>query len=163
MKKFLTSLVAIFAVILVSGCGNGASKSNTDKLTCTVKEEESGVINEASMEFEFVDNKTSKSKAELKMSFTDELNDEEVKQTLEILKPLMQITIDEFDALDGIEASMQTTDKSLKMVVNIDASKVNEEQLKNVEDDNTTIGISGLNQTKEEVKASIEAEGYTCK
>lgn len=148
MKKIKFLLVAVVAVLFVTGCGNN--------LTCTKTEEESGIKVSQTISMDFNGNKVNY----VKMTVDSVAIDETIKDNWDIF---VNILDGQFEPKNEKGIKLSTNNDKNKYTYSVsyevDLNKADKDALEE-------IGLENLltsTDSREDVKKDAEADGYTCK
>lgn len=145
MKKFLGLCLTVVVLGVVTGCGS------TKTLTCVQEENEDGLKMKQTIEAVF------KKDSVTKMTMTNEMEvPEEYKSYLSVFESSLKEELSEYENKSGVTVDMKTKDSVLSAVITADLTKMDEETKEELE-------IAGNNKKYDEIKKSMEEEGYTCK
>ena len=142
MKKIFCLLCLLGLSFTLSGCG-------TKTLTCTKSETESGMTNEETMTVKFKDDKPSSATMKMDIKF-----DDSTKSSVDMMYSLLESGLKEAEQ-DGVKVDTKKTDNSITVKLDVDFSKVKDEDGLDLDFDST--------KSFSEVKEEIEEEGYKCK
>ena len=151
MKKVCLIILSLFALTLITGCGN----SKEQKLICTTTESEDGMSFESVISMTYKDDKLKHMTVELNTKVTDST----IRENWEQYKEYMNESNEEFDK-DGVSLKVTTDDKNYEYTttLDIDVENAGEDILKEQ-------GFEGLKQDKstlEESKKDAEEDGAVC-
>ena len=150
MKKMLKLGVVLLAIFLLSGCFGGGGATKT--LNCTISEEEFGMQNYGEIDVEFRGDEVKKITMEMSMEFESA---EEAEMSYEFIAGMYE----EMDAEEGVTVSTDMQGAVLTITMSVDVDRVPEGDFSDDffgSDFDETI-------TYEELKAELEAEGFTCR
>ncbi len=154
MKRRLSMVfLGLAAITLVTGCGSNGSEKT---LTCTVSEEQGGMVQEQTIAMTFKNDKINRLTMDLDNRLTDKSLQDEWEQFTELMDSQKTETKE-----DGISMKVSKDDKnySYKITLEVDLNKAKKDDLE-------TYGLSELvgdDSTLEDVQKSAESDGYTCK
>ena len=140
MKKVI---VLIVVMLLMSGCGKS-------KLTCTKSETEGGVENITTLKTTFKKDDLKKLQLNLEMNLVDE--NEMDKDSFEFSTGVLKSIYDDL-AKDGIKVEDSLKDNKYNIIVDFEENGYSD--LKKI--------INIKLDTFDNLKASLEEDGYTCK
>ena len=148
MKGFLKFGVLALVLVLVSGCGNG---SKGKVLTCTRSEKEDSMSMTMTMKATFEDDKATKLSMDGEIVVGDDM-----ASYVETLKGVFDSQFTPYASKDGVKYDSKVKDKTISYSLEIDKSKVSEDDLKEMDMD--------LSEgSYDEAKESLEKDGWTCK
>lgn len=151
MKKVMSFLLVLVAVVLLTGCGSGKT------LTCTNTEEQNGASMKQTVEMKFKKDKVTN----VKMTLETKAVDSSVKEQWSTVSSMLESMYGNTKDVDGIKVTTKNDDKNFNYTVTvaIDVKKAKEEDL--AEYDMT--GSLDSEVTYEDMKKDAEASGFTCK
>ena len=146
MKKALILGSVFLGTAILTGCGG------TETLSCTKEDDAATGKTITKMDATFEGNKTTK----VDMNVTMELKDEYKDYKDQMVKALETQFASEDK--DGVEVKTSSKDSSVSVDVNVDTTKMKEE------DAQSLFGFStNAKQSKADAQKTLEADGYTCK
>ena len=149
MKSVKVVALLVVGIFLLTGCGS-------QKLTCTMSEEEDGLLTTNEVVMEFDDEKVSQVTMTVDMKITEEVSDDEWEASKSLMTGIFEETNE-----NGIQLSTAVDDSehAFRMVLDIDLTKASADALEEygLED------MVNSTATYDEIKANAEDDGYTCK
>ena len=142
-KRILTGITALSLALVLTGCG-----SNTDKLTCTQSEGSNGFKSEVKQTYKLKDNKVTHLTETKKITL-----DGDMLQYLDENKTSAENIVDSYESVNGITATTESTDNSVTVTVEYDASTM----------DSSYKDAVNMNESYESLKEIKANEGYSCK
>lgn len=151
MKKIKLLAIAVFVVILFTGCG-----SKTETLTCTNTQEASGVSMDQKIVMTFKNNKVSN----LEMTVDSEAANDTIKDNWDIFATALDKQYPSKDK-DGIKVSTTNNkDKHVYQIsIKIDLTKADKKSLAEYDLED----IAGNKSSLDDVKKAAKDSGFTCK
>ena len=150
MKKIKYLVIALVALILITGCGK------SDKLVCTMEEESTGLKMSQTVTIDYNEDKIKG----LSLAFAFKAVDDSIKSNWELFSSSLDSQF-KTTSSDGIKVTTKNDAKkytySLNMQINL--AKATEDEL----DEYDLAGIVDSTESRAEVKKYFEDEGYTCK
>lgn len=146
MKKFLGVFIAVVMLGAVTGCGD------TKTLKCTMEES-----SDDSLKTSQVIEATFKKDTVTKITMTTQVKvSDEYASYLSLMKSSLESEFEEYQDQKGITVAIDAKDNTLSAKITADLDKMDEETKEELDMvDNTA--------SYDEVKQSMEEEGYTCK
>lgn len=152
MKKLGIFLLGVFAIGMVTGCGNNSPKT----LVCTTTENSSGLKMDQEITAVFKGKKVDS----LKLTVDSKADDDAIKENWDSFAEILKEQFAGKDA-EGIKVSTDN-DKdnySYKVTIDVDVTKASDKDLKEFNLD----GIADAQDSIEDAKKDLETAGYTCK
>ncbi len=151
MKKMKVLAIAVFTVVLFTGCG-----SKTETLTCTNTQEASGV----SMEQKIVMTFTNKKVSDLEMTVDSKAVNNTIKDNWDVFANALDKQYPSKDK-DGIKVTTKNDkDKHVYQIsIKIDLNKADKKSLEEYDLED----IAGNKSKIEDVKKAAKDSGFTCK
>ena len=145
MKKFLMLSVPIVALSFATGCGS------TKELNCTMSDESDGMKMSQTVIVEF--KKDTATKLDMTMETTI---DDELKEYASELEDALKSSYSSVEGKDGVTIKTSTKDNVVSFSLVADIEKMDDETKEDLD-------MVGETETYDELKTSLEDEGYTCK
>ena len=151
MKKFRNFAIVLAIVVLASGCGN------SKKLTCSMKDDMSGMETSQNVTVNFKDEKVEKINLSIDFSITDD----SIKENFDEFSKMLDEQYENMESSSAVKLTTKSDKKNYKynVTININAKDAKEEDL-------DQYGMSNLVDSKvsiEDAKKEFEDLGYTCK
>ena len=153
MKKISIAFTCLLAVFLVAGCGKAVDKEQ--KLVCTTTQNEDGMDIEQIISMTYKNDKLNHMTIEVNTKITDST----VQENWKMFKSSMDENNKEFDK-DGVSLKISTDDQNYEYNTTLDVDVINaskealeEQDLADLKDDNSTLESS---------KKEAEKDGATC-
>lgn len=140
MKKKLISLMAI-TVLFMTGCGNKTLK-------CTYTQENDGYDIKSTYQITFDSDEVSKLTMQSEIAL-----DDDYKTYIESYEESAAEVATEYNEIEGFKATTASKNNTVTLKVVATASKMSEED----------ISSYSMDLTYDELKETLETEGYTCK
>ena len=145
MKKILMVGVPILALLFTSGCGN------TKELSCTMSDNANGM--EMSQDVKVTFKKDTAKKLDMSMKIT---LDDELKDYASEMEKEMKSEYASMEDAKGVTIKTSTKDNVVSLNVVADLDKMDDEAKEELD-------LAGKTETYDELKKSLEDQGYTCK
>lgn len=149
MKSVKVVALLVVSIFLLTGCGS-------QKLTCTLSEEEDGMIYTSEVIMTFKDDKVN----EFTMNMDMKLNDDDMITMWDSFVSTMNSTFEPVEE-DGIKISTAVDEDNHAFRVTYEVS-LDEASEETIEEYDLSDMINS-DETLEEIKSGMEEEGYTCK
>ena len=150
MKKLVLSLILV--LVVATGCSGVLSKNKT--LECIQDDHDENMNTAIKSVVEFDGDKVKAVEMEAKMEFLGE----EAETSATFMNSLFAAVIEEFNALEGVEAAVDLEDGVFTYSISIDYTKISDEALETLDMD---LDID-TDATIDSIKAEAEADGATC-
>lgn len=145
MKKTLITLVAVVMMVLLTGC-----EAKEEVLTCTLKQEQTGMVMNQEIEAEFVNNEV------VDMSMDIDVNlDDTYAPYIDTMKTTFE---EQFKTYSDNGAKVEVTSEGnvVEIDIDFDLKNMSLEQKKNLD----MLDVYG---TKAATQEELEKQGYTCR
>ena len=143
MKK---TIVILSLILLLTGCGN-------NKLECTIEQEEGGVKTFGTTTLTFENNKIKSTQIKMDVIIPDEY-----KSMLELMISSLNSTYERYKEYGAVVSVEQKSDTNIQANISFETSNLTIENLEKLEKE--SMYFKG---NKNEVKKSLEEEGFICK
>lgn len=145
MKKFLGVCLTVVMLGAITGCGDSKT------LKCVKTETDDGLKMKQTIEAVF------KKDSVTKMTMTNDIEvSDEYAAFLDVFKSSLKEEFSEFENKTGVTVDMKTKGNVLSAVITADLTKMDE---KTKED----LDMVDNEQNYDDIKKSMQEEGYTCK
>lgn len=143
-KKIIMPAILVAVALVLSGCGK------TETLTCTMSQDESGMVMNSKMEAIFEGNEVTKIDLNI-----DAKIDESLSAYVTTMEDVIEAQYEKYKK-EGTTVNVSSKDNVIKADLSFD--------LKNMSDkDKEELDLIDTKGTKEATKKELEKEGYTCK
>ena len=146
MKNFMKVCTLALVLVLVSGCG---SKSNV--LTCTMKEEESGMKMTSTAKMTFDKDKATKINLVMSVDLDDSM-----KNYVKLMATSLESQFSELKDKKGVTLKTNTKDSNVTVTIDADLTKMD----KAAKD---ALDLDGTDGNMKDAKKALEKAGYKCK
>ncbi len=152
VKKLGVFLLGVFAIGMVTGCGNNSPKT----LVCTTTENSSGLKMDQEITAVFKGKKVDS----LKLTVDSKAEDDAIKENWDSFASILKEQFSGKDA-EGIKVTTKDDKKnySYKVEINVDVTKAADKDLKEF----NLNGIADAKDSIDDAKKDLEKAGYTCK
>lgn len=147
MKRIGLLVVAVFGVLILTGCGGKT-------LTCTNSESTSGLSMDQKIVATFNGEKVSRMKLEVEAKATSDL----YKKNWDTLAKTLEEQYSNKNK-DGIKVTTSNKNYTYKISIDIDVKKAKDEDLKDYDLD----GIASNKDSYDDAKKELESAGFKCK
>ncbi len=145
MKKILMLSVPILALLFTTGCGN------TKELSCTMSDESTGMEMTQDVKVTFKNDVAKKLDMTMKITIDDEL-----KEYASEIEDNFKSSYSSVEGKEGVTIKSSTKDNVVSFNLVADIDKMDDEAKEELD-------LAGETETYNELRKSLEDEGYTCK
>lgn len=143
-KKIIMPAVLAAVALVLSGCGK------TETLTCTMSQDESGMVMNSKIEAVFEGNEVTKIDLNI-----DATIDESLSAYITTMEDVIESQYEKYKK-EGATVNVSSKDNVIKADLSFDLKKMSDE-------DKEELDLIDTKGTKEATKKELEKEGYTCK
>lgn len=144
MKKIVMPIMLVVLALVLSGCGK------KETLTCTMTQDESGMVMNSKMEAIFEGNEVTK----MDLNITAEV-DESLSAYVPTMKEAIETQYAKYKK-DGVTVNVSNKDNTINADLSFNLKKMSEE-------DKKALDLIDTKGTKAATKKELEKQGYTCK